>query len=63
MNIKDNNKYYYINQHEWEIFIEEEVIEDAIADASLEVINGIDNQFQLAGIIDRQQLIATALNL
>ena len=63
MNIKDNNKYYYINQDEWEIFIEEEVIEDAIADASLEVINAIDNQFQLAGIIDRQQLIATALNL
>jgi hypothetical protein len=63
MNIKDNNRSYYINQDEWEIFIEEEVIEDAIADASLEVINGIDNQFQLAEIIDRQQLIATALNL
>ncbi|GCL37520.1 MAG: DUF29 family protein [Sphaerospermopsis kisseleviana] len=61
INIKDNKKSYYINQDEWESFMEEEVIEDAIADASLEVMNGIYNQFQLGEIIDRKQLIATAL--
>jgi Domain of unknown function DUF29 len=60
-NLKDNKKSYYINQDEWENFIEEEVIEDAIADASLEVMNGIYNQFQLAEIIDRKQLMTTAL--
>ncbi|QYX33536.1 DUF29 family protein [Sphaerospermopsis torques-reginae] len=60
-NLKDNKKSYYINQDEWENLIEEEVIEDAIADASLEVMNGIYNQFQLGEIIDRKQLITTAL--
>ncbi|AFZ58362.1 DUF29 family protein [Anabaena cylindrica FACHB-243] len=61
VNISDNKKSYYINQDEWENFIEEEVIEDAIADASLEVMNGIYSQFQLADLINRTQLIATAL--
>ena len=34
VNLKENKKSYYINQDEWDNFIEEEVIEDAIADAS-----------------------------
>ena len=59
VNLKDNKKSYYINQDEWEHFIEEEVIEDAIADASLEVMNGKYNQFQLADIIDRTALMQT----
>ncbi len=61
LNIKDNNKSYYVNQDEWETLIEEEVIEDAIADASLEVMNGKYSQFQLADIIDRTKLIENAL--
>ncbi|AFZ24318.1 protein of unknown function DUF29 [Cylindrospermum stagnale PCC 7417] len=61
-NFKDNKNSYYINQDEWEIFIEEEVIEDAIADASLEVMNGVYSQFQLAEIVDRTQLMQTALS-
>ncbi|MEA5618084.1 hypothetical protein VB711_09580 [Cronbergia sp. UHCC 0137] len=61
LNIKDNKKSYYISQDEWENLIEEEVIEDAIADASLEVLNGKYNQFQLADIIDRRELIQTVL--
>ncbi|MEA5618082.1 DUF29 family protein [Cronbergia sp. UHCC 0137] len=61
VNIKENKKSYYINQDEWENLIEEEVIEDAIADASLEVLNGKYNQFELADIIDRTELIQTAL--
>ncbi|NET74470.1 MAG: DUF29 domain-containing protein, partial [Sphaerospermopsis sp. SIO1G2] len=61
INIKENKKSFYINQDEWEDFIEEEVIEDAIADASLEVMDGIYSQFQLGEIIDRVQLITTAI--
>ena len=61
LNIKDNNKSYYVNQDEWETLIEEEIIEDAIADASLEIMNGKYSQFQLAEIIDRTQLIENAL--
>ncbi|MEA5514929.1 DUF29 family protein [Nodularia sp. UHCC 0506] len=61
LNIKDNHQSYYVNQDEWETLIEEEVIEDAIADASLEVMNGKYSQFQLADIIDRTKLIANAL--
>lgn len=61
VNIKDNKKSYYINQDEWENFIEEEVIEDAIADASLELMNGTYSQFELAEIVDRNLLIQTAL--
>jgi hypothetical protein len=61
VNLKENKKSYYINQDEWENFIEEEVIEDAIADASLEVMNGKYNQIQLADIIDRTDLIHKTL--
>ena len=63
VNLKENKKSYYINQDEWENFIEEEVIEDAIADASLEVMNGKYNQIQLADIIDRTDLMQTTLKL
>ncbi len=61
LNIKDNKKSYYINLGEWESLIEEEVIEDAIADASDEVMSGVYNQFQLAEIVDRNQVTQTAL--
>ncbi len=61
LNIKDNNKSYYVNLDEWENLIEEEVIEDAIADASVEVMNGKYSQFQLADLIDRTELIENAL--
>ncbi|MBD2385468.1 DUF29 family protein [Cylindrospermum sp. FACHB-282] len=61
-NLKYHKNSYYINQDEWENFIEEEVIEDAIADASLEVMNGAYSQFKLAEIVDRTQLMQTALS-
>jgi hypothetical protein len=63
VNIKDNKKSYYINQDEWETFIEEEVIEDAIADASLEVLNGKYTRSQLSAILDRTQILTTATRL
>ncbi|MCC5668615.1 DUF29 domain-containing protein [Nostoc sp. CHAB 5784] len=61
VNLKDNKTSYYINLDEWENLMEEEVIEDAIADASEEVMNGAYNQFQLAEMVDRNQIIQTAL--
>ncbi|MCC5614963.1 DUF29 domain-containing protein [Nostoc sp. CHAB 5836] len=67
LNIKDNKTSYYINLDELDNFIEEEVIEDAMpaagyanADASDEVMNGVYNQFQLAEMLDRNQIIQTA---
>lgn len=59
LNIKENKTSYYINQDEWETFIDEEVIEDAIADASLEVFNGKYTRSQLSAILDRKQILTT----
>ena len=62
-NIKDNKTSYYINSDEWDSFIEEEVIEDAIAEAAEEVLNGAYSQFQLAEMMDRNLIIQTAVRL
>ncbi|MDZ8189355.1 MAG: DUF29 family protein [Nostoc sp. ChiSLP02] len=63
LNIKDNKTSYYINLDEWENLIEEEVIEDAIADASEEVMNGKYTRSQLSAMLDKKQIITTATNL
>ncbi len=63
LNIKDNKTSYYINLDEWENLLEEEIIEGAIADASEEVLNGAYSQFQLSELVDRTQVIQTALRL
>ena len=61
INLKENKKSYYINQDEWENLIEEEVIEDAIADASLEIMNGKYTRSQLSEILDRKEIITKAI--
>ncbi|QYX30433.1 DUF29 family protein [Sphaerospermopsis torques-reginae] len=61
INLKENKKSYYINKDEWENYLEEE-IELAIGDASVEVLNGIYTEFQLAEIVDKNNIISTALN-
>ena len=61
INLKENKKSYYINQDEWETLIEEEVIEDAIADASLEIMNGKYTRSQLSEILDRKEIITKAI--
>lgn len=61
VNLKENKKSYYVNRDEWETLILEEVIEDAIADASEEVFNGAYSQFKLSEIVDRTELIQTSL--
>lgn len=63
LNTKDNKTSYYINLDEWEDLLEEEIIEGAIADASEEVLNGAYSQFQLSELVDRTQVIQTALRL
>ncbi|WP_375467557.1 DUF29 family protein [uncultured Nostoc sp.] len=60
LNLKDNKKSYYINLKEWDTYIEDE-IEVAVPDASVEVLNGIYNEFQLTEMVDRNQIIQTAL--
>ncbi|MEH2043625.1 hypothetical protein [Nostoc sp.] len=60
LNIKDNKKSYYIHLDDWDKLIEEEVIEDAIADASEEVINGKFTRSQLSAMLDKNQIITTA---
>ncbi|MBD2693394.1 DUF29 family protein [Anabaena catenula] len=61
LNLKDNKKSYYVNLDEWENLILEEVIEEAIANASEEVLNGAYNQFQLGEMVDKTDLVQTAL--
>ncbi|MFN6562327.1 MAG: DUF29 family protein [Nostoc sp. ChiSLP01] len=62
INLKENKTSYYINLDEWEKLIEEEVMEDAIADASEEVMNGKFTRSQLSAMVDKNHIIATAIN-
>jgi hypothetical protein len=61
INLKENKKSYYVNYDEWENLIEEEVIEDAIADASIEIMNGKYTRSQLSKILDRKPIMSTAM--
>ena len=61
LNIKDNKKSYYVNLDEWENLIEEEIIEDAIADASVEVMNGKYTRSQLSAKLDKNEITTTAI--
>ncbi|MBK1988423.1 hypothetical protein A0J48_012890 [Sphaerospermopsis aphanizomenoides BCCUSP55] len=56
---RNQTGFLYINQNEWDSYLEDE-IELAIADASVEVMNGIYNEFQLAEMVDQNQIISTA---
>jgi hypothetical protein len=60
LNLKDNKKSSYINFNEWDTYIEDE-IEVAVRDASVEVLNGIYNEFKLAEMVDKNQIIQTSL--
>ncbi|WP_228042799.1 DUF29 domain-containing protein [Desmonostoc muscorum] len=60
VNVKENKTSYYISLDEWENLIEEEVVEDAIADASEEVMNGKFTRSQLSAMLNKNQIITTA---
>ncbi|MTJ48903.1 DUF29 family protein [Dolichospermum sp. UHCC 0259] len=62
VNLKENKKSYYINQDEWDSWLEDE-IELAIADASLEIMNGKFKRQQLSQMLNKPQLILTATEL
>jgi Domain of unknown function DUF29 len=62
LNLKGNKTSYYINNDEWEGFIES-VLMAAIADASEEVLNGKLNRVQLATRMEKSQIILTAHRL
>jgi len=59
LNIKDNKQSYYIQQHEWTNWLEE-ILEDAIRDASVEVMNGSYTPFQLSEMVERDSILNTA---
>lgn len=62
LNLQDNKTAYYIKIYQWESAINR-VIEDAISDASVEVLNSDYSPFQLSEMVDRDSLRQTALNL
>ncbi|MCL1466430.1 DUF29 family protein [Argonema galeatum] len=63
LNLKDNKTSYYIKPDEWENLLDEEIIEDAIALASEEVLNGAYSQLQLSEIVDRTQILQISQKL
>lgn len=62
LNLKENKTSYYIKQDEWEPFLEE-AIEAAIRPASVEVMDGAYNSFQLSELVNRTEIIMTAQRL
>ncbi|MFM2063116.1 MAG: hypothetical protein RLZZ507_2786 [Cyanobacteriota bacterium] len=56
LNLKENKKSYYINENEWSEYIEDE-LDGAIRDASVEVLNGVYSPFQLAEMVNQEQII------
>ncbi|MDY6805925.1 MAG: DUF29 family protein [Cyanobacteriota bacterium] len=59
LNLKPNKTSYYFNADEWEEMLEDS-IEFAIGQASVEVENGAYTPFQLAEMVDRIAIKATA---
>jgi len=61
LNVKENRTSYYVNLAEWENLIEEEVMENAIADASEEVLEGKYTRSQLSEMLNKPQLRQRAI--
>ena len=62
INLQDNKTSYYVKIDEWQPILEDE-FEEAIRDASEEVMNAIYSPFQLTEIVDKEQIIEQAENL
>ncbi|MBD2148158.1 DUF29 family protein [Sphaerospermopsis sp. FACHB-1194] len=62
INLQDNKTSYYVKIDEWQPILEDE-FEEAIRDASEEVINGIYSPFQLTEMVNKEQIIEQAENL
>lgn len=61
-NLQDNKTSYYVKQDEWETMLED-ILEQAVRDASVEVFNGAYNSFQLLEMVDRNEIILIAKSL
>ena len=55
LNLKDNNKSYYIKEPQWQDYLDE-AFDDAIFAASLEVFEGKYNPFQLKIKVDEEEI-------
>ncbi|ACB51901.1 hypothetical protein cce_2553 [Crocosphaera subtropica ATCC 51142] len=62
LNLKDNNKSYYIKEEDWDDYLDEG-LEDAIFAASVEVFEGQYNPFQLQEHLNAEQLKKIAYEL
>lgn len=62
LNIKDNKTSYYINNNEWDSYLEN-AFKDAIFAASVEVANGAYKPTKLQEMIDKDQIIDAANQL
>ncbi|MCW9680090.1 DUF29 domain-containing protein [Dolichospermum planctonicum UHCC 0167] len=62
INLKENKKSYYINQDEWDSWLED-AIQLAIADASLEIMNGKLPRQQISQMLNKPQLVLTVTEL
>ncbi|MGA9377864.1 MAG: DUF29 family protein [Phormidium sp.] len=62
LNLQDNKTSYYVKQDEWETMLED-ILEQAVRDASVEAFNGAYNSFQLLEMVDRNEIIHIAKSL
>lgn len=62
LNLKDNKTSYYVKSAEWSSMLAEE-FDEAIATASLEVMDGAYSPFQLAELVDRELVTNRAIAL
>lgn len=62
LNLKDNKTSYYVDLDEWNSLIDDE-FEEAIATASVEVSEGAYTPFQLAEIVEREEIRERAREL
>lgn len=62
LNLQDNKTSYYVKIDEWESILEDE-FEEAVSLASQEVMEGNYSPFQLAELVNQEEIIATAKSL
>ncbi len=62
LNLQDNKTTYYIKPNEWLTQLEDE-FEEAVREASVEVLNGAYSPFQLSEMVNKAQIIETAERL
>ena len=62
LNLKDNNKSYYIKKEDWQDYFEE-TFDDAIFAASIEVFDGKYNPFQLRENVNEEDIKNIAYDL